>query len=67
VVVGIQRRNPQRLFLSERSKITKRYIDRARGIKVKMAAIFLIFRPDSPGMRAIKIDPTTGRKSITVK
>jgi len=49
---------------NDRSKLAKIKIDRASEAKVKTAASHLIARPDKPGIKAIKIAPTTGRKII---
>jgi hypothetical protein len=42
-------------------------MDRARGIRVKIAAIRLISLSERLGIKAIKIAPTTGRKIIAVR
>jgi hypothetical protein len=39
-------------------------MDKASGKKVKIAAMHFIARWERPGIKAIKIAPTTGRKII---
>jgi len=49
------------------SKPRKRIMDRARGIRVKIAAIRLISLSERLGIKAIRIAPATGRKIIVVR
>jgi len=54
-------------IVADLSKTANNTIEITRGARVKMAAIYLISREESLGVKAIMMAPTTGRRIMVVR